>query len=182
MKRPYLNLIGSIVLSSLAILSGCAATQPKPEDPVVEISPTEIVTEVLESKDHENASLVLLRQKEGAVMELMETYYRDLAQRFQTDASFYKVQFATDKPEAELDQMLGAILKVKILPMIVLVKGQHIVDRIAGLPPKAKARQRYSEDLELWFLQNALGLRNGEISAGYQYRFNNTHKLYIENK
>ena len=71
--------------------------------------------------------------------------------------------------------------KLEMLPTVVLYQNGNEIDRIKGIPPDEKDRVKWNDDIELWFLKNAMRLEGSAYSADYKYFFRNDYKLQIGN-
>lgn len=71
--------------------------------------------------------------------------------------------------------------KLEMLPTVILYQNGVEIDRIKGIPPEEKDRIRWNDDLELWFLKNALRLEGSQYSADFTYFFRNGYKLQVGN-
>lgn len=71
--------------------------------------------------------------------------------------------------------------KLEMLPTVILYRNGYEIDRIKGIPPGEKERREWNDDLELWFLVNALQLKGGEYSGDFTYFFNNGYTLNVGN-
>lgn len=71
--------------------------------------------------------------------------------------------------------------RLEMLPTVILYKNGNEIDRIKGIPPDEKDRTRWNDDIELWFLKNAMQLEGSAYSADYTYFFRNDYKLQIGN-
>lgn len=70
---------------------------------------------------------------------------------------------------------------LEMLPTVILYRDGAEIDRIKGIPPEEKSRAKWNDDLELWFLKNALALEGSEYSANFTYLFRNGYTLQVGN-
>jgi thioredoxin-like negative regulator of GroEL len=70
---------------------------------------------------------------------------------------------------------------LEMLPTVILYQNGEEIDRIKGIPPEEKDRNKLNDDLELWFLKNAMALKGSEYSGEYTYLFRNGYTLQIGN-
>ena len=70
---------------------------------------------------------------------------------------------------------------LEMLPTVILYRNGAEIDRIKGIPPESKDRAAWNDDLELWFLKNALTLESSDYAADYTYFFKNGYTLQVGN-
>ncbi len=70
---------------------------------------------------------------------------------------------------------------LEMLPTVILYRNGEEIDRIKGIPPEEKERKKLNDDLELWFLKNAMALKGSEYSGEYTYFFRNGYTLQVGN-
>ena len=70
---------------------------------------------------------------------------------------------------------------LEMLPTVILYRNGEEIDRIKGIPPEEKERSAWNDDLELWFLKNALALEGSEYSGEFTYFFRNGYTLQVSN-
>lgn len=70
---------------------------------------------------------------------------------------------------------------LEMLPTVILYRNGEELDRIKGIPPEEKERAGWNDDLELWFLKNALALDESEYSGDFTYFFRNGYTLQVGN-
>ncbi len=97
-----------------------------------------------------------------------------LATKFNGEAKFAKFEWQLWDDPSRFD--------LEMLPTVILYRNGHEIDRIKGIPPGEKERQKWNNDLELWFLSNALQLKNDSYAGDFSYFFGNSHTLKIENR
>ncbi|PIP37503.1 MAG: hypothetical protein COX19_16585 [Desulfobacterales bacterium CG23_combo_of_CG06-09_8_20_14_all_51_8] len=71
--------------------------------------------------------------------------------------------------------------KLEMLPTVILYRNGGEIDRIKGIPPEEKDRAAWNDDLELWFLKNAMELKGSEYSGDFTYLFKNGYTLQVGN-
>ena len=70
---------------------------------------------------------------------------------------------------------------LEMLPTVILYRDGEEIDRIKGIPPEEKERADWNDDLELWFLKNAMALENSQYSGDFTYLFRNGYTLQVGN-
>jgi thioredoxin-like negative regulator of GroEL len=103
----------------------------------------------------------------------MKRRIEDLAEKYYGKAKFamFHWQIADDPSRFSLE----------MLPTVILYQNGEEIDRIKGIPPEEKERNKLNDDLELWFLKNAMELKGSEYSGEYTYLFRNGYTLQIGN-
>lgn len=103
----------------------------------------------------------------------MKRRIEDLAEKYYGKAKFamFHWQIADDSSRFSLE----------MLPTVILYQNGEEIDRIKGIPPEEKERNKLNDDLELWFLKNAMALKGSEYSGDYTYFFRNGYTLQVGN-
>ena len=70
---------------------------------------------------------------------------------------------------------------LEMLPTVILYRNGEEIDRIKGIPPDEKERTGWNDDLELWFLKNAMALDDSQYSGDFTYLFRNGYTLQVGN-
>ncbi len=96
-----------------------------------------------------------------------------LAEKYEGQAKFavFHWQIADDPSRFRLE----------MLPTVILYRNGNEIDRVKGIPPEEKDRVRWNDDIELWFLKNALQLEGSQYSSDFTYFFRNDYKLQVGN-
>jgi thioredoxin-like negative regulator of GroEL len=104
----------------------------------------------------------------------------DMKRRIERLAEKYygKAKFAMFHWQIEEDP---SRFSLEMLPTVILYRNGKEIDRIKGVPPEEKERNEWNDDLELWFLKNAMELEGTEYSGEFTYLFKNSHTLQVGN-
>ena len=103
----------------------------------------------------------------------METRFDLFADRYNGKAKFCKFHWDINADASRYS--------LQMLPTVVFYMNGVEIDRIKGIPPDKRARLKWNDDIELWFLKNVLGLKGSKYEGRYKYLFKNGYKLQISN-
>jgi len=174
MKKQFLAAVFAIVPAVL--LMSCAAPfnsrQYKPE----QASPLAIVNHQTYTDE------IMLYDGPGIVLFYNTEFWQslDMKRRLERLAKKYpgKAQFAMFHWQVSDDPSRFGL---EMLPTVILYEEGSEIDRIKGIPPEEKNRSKWNDDLELWFLKNALALKGSEHSGDFKYLFKNGYTLQVGN-
>jgi hypothetical protein len=184
MKRNDMNKqIRTIITAAAAILllSACAGSH-RPTTPAPPAHPEHFAPDII-TVNHQTFTDEITTYAGPAIVVFYNNEFwqsLDMKRRIEWLAGKYKGQakFAlfhwplSDDPSR---------FTLEMLPTVILYKNGNEIDRIKGIPPDEKERARWNDDIELWFLKNALQLKGSDYSADYTYFFRNDYKLQIGN-
>lgn len=105
---------------------------------------------------------------------------KDMEQRFELFAGRHsgETKFCKYSWDVKAD---STPYSLEMLPTVVMYNRGAEVDRIRGIPANKQDRAKWNDDIDLWIMKNALGLKGGEYAGQYKYMFNNTNKLNVSN-
>ncbi len=166
-----------LALMAVVLISSCAQKgPPKPE--VTKIAPAEVVTVnhqifTREVSNYPGPAIVIFYNNQFWQSKDMLRRIEWLASQYSGHAKFAKFHWQIhDDPSR---------FKLEMLPTVILYRNGYEIDRIKGIPPEENVRRTWNDDLELWFLANALQLRGDQYSGNFTYLFKNDYNLKIGN-
>ncbi|MFH1156003.1 MAG: thioredoxin domain-containing protein [Pseudomonadota bacterium] len=177
MKKLRIPGIGCLLF--WMIISACA---PPPPQVTIQPQPVAPPPTVITVNHQTYASEIIAWPGPAVVVFYNADFWQslDMERRIEWLAKTYpgKAKFAKFHWQVNDDP---SRFNLEMLPTVILYQSGNEIDRIKGIPPEEKDRLKWNEDLELWFLKNALGLKGSEYSADYTYLFKNGYKLNISN-
>jgi thioredoxin-like negative regulator of GroEL len=175
MKKIFIA--GIFVIISGIVLSGCAGASRDKWQP--ETGQTSALTTVNhqtytdEITTYPGPAIVIFYNNQYWQSLDMKRRIEDLAIKYYGKAKFamFHWQIANDPSRFSLE----------MLPTVILYQNGEEIDRIKGIPPEEKERNKLNDDLELWFLKNAMALKSSEYSGDFTYFFRNGYNLQVGN-
>jgi hypothetical protein len=173
MKKNFTRYL-FISLTALLLTACTGSRDARP--PGGEVSPLTVVnhhTYTDEIMLHEGPALVLFYNTQFWQSLDMKRRMEWLAEKYKDKAKFAMFHWqVSDDPTR---------FSLEMLPTVILYRDGGEIDRIKGIPPEEKDRAKWNDDLELWFLKNALALEGSEYSAEFTYLFKNGYALQVGN-
>ena len=172
MKKLSIGDILTITLVFLLTACGGKTPQPGPEQ-----------TSPLTTVNQQPFTDEIILNKGPAIVVFYNTQYwqsLDMKRRLEWLADKYqgRAKFAMFHWQVSDD---GSRFSLEMLPTVILYRNGEEIDRIKGIPPNEKDRVGWNDDLELWFLKNALALEGSEYSGDFTYFFRNGYTLQVGN-
>ncbi|MFZ2630446.1 MAG: thioredoxin domain-containing protein [Desulfosalsimonadaceae bacterium] len=164
------------VAISAVLLSACAGGGPfgfgssAPESPLLPINHQTFADEIT---SYEGSAIVLFYNTQYWQSLDMKRRMEWLAEKYPKKAKFAMFHWQVSDDTSRFN--------LEMLPTVILYRNGAEIDRIKGIPPNEKDRVKWNDDLELWFLKNALGLEDSEYSGEFTYFFRNGYKLDVGN-
>lgn len=175
MKKIFIT--GIFVITSAILLSACAGTSHnKWQSETGQVSPLMTVnhqTYIDEIMTYPGPAIVIFYNNQYWQSLDMKRRIEELAEKYYGKAKFamFHWQIADDSSRFSLE----------MLPTVILYQNGEEIDRIKGIPPEEKERNKLNDDLELWFLKNAMALKGSEYSGDFTYFFRNGYTLQVGN-
>ncbi|WP_045211602.1 thioredoxin family protein [Desulfonatronovibrio magnus] len=167
------------LLFFLLVATFITACAPKAPEPVrVEPAPAEVIT-----VNHQTFTREISNYSGSAIVIFYNNQFwqsMDMLRRIEWLASQYggRAKFAKFHWQVHDDP---SRFKLEMLPTVILFRNGYEIDRIKGIPPEESVRRDWNDDIELWFLVNALQLTTDQYSGNFTYFFNNDYTLKIGN-
>jgi thioredoxin-like negative regulator of GroEL len=161
---------------SALLLMGCAGSQDSGQAGQGEPSPLTVVnhhTYTDEIMLYDGPAIVLFYNTQFWQSLDMKRRLEWLAEKYQGKAKFAMFHWQVNDDPSRFS--------LEMLPTVILYRDGAEIDRIKGIPPEEKNRAAWNDDLELWFLKNALTLQGSEYSAEFTYLFKNGYTLQVGN-
>lgn len=176
MKKISSVLIIAAVFTGF-LLPACAPPPPPPPEVAVPVKP-EVIT-----VNHHTFTDEIINYPGPAIVVFYNTQFwqaMDMERRIEWLAKKYpgKAKFAKFHWQMKDDP---SRFKLEMLPTTILYRNGYEIDRIKGIPPQENERRKWNDDLDLWFLANALQLKGGKYSGDYTYLFKNDYTLKTGN-
>ncbi len=174
MKKTVFTLFFAVV--PMLLLVACAGQQsirpysPEPTSPLTIVNHQTYADEIL---SYGGSAIVLFYNTQFWQSLDMKWRLEWLAKKYSGKAKFAMFHWRIDDDPARFG--------LEMLPTVILYKNGNEIDRIKGIPPEDKDRSAWNDDLELWFLKNALELEGSQYAADYTYLFRNGYKLQVGN-
>lgn len=165
------------ILLAAAVFSLVSCARP-PADPVIPVPETGMISVDHHSFQEEvinypGTVLVLFHNRQFWQSVDMQKRIEWLAEQYQEEARFAVFEWRiSDDPGR---------FRLEMLPTVILYRDGYEIDRIKGIPPGEDERRTWNDDLELWFLVNAMQLESGRYSGDFSYLFENDYTLKIGN-
>ena len=174
MQKTILS--GFLIFILAIILNGCAGTSASRGSGAGQASllmPVNHHTYTDEIMLYNGPAIVLFYNTEFWQSLDMKRRLEWLAEKYEGKAKFamFHWQISDDPSRFSLE----------MLPTMILSRNGEEIDRIKGIPPEVKEREKLNDDLELWFLKNALALKGSEYSGEFTYLFRNGYTLQVGN-
>jgi len=176
MKRIFIT--GILAIIAAVALSACAG---KSNDRW--LPPGGGQASVLTTVNHQTFTDEITTFTGSAIVIFYTTQYwqsLDLKRRMEWLAEKYrgKAKFAMFHWQISDDP---SRFSLEMLPTAILYRNGEEIDRIKGIPPEEKDRTKWNDDLELWFLKNAMVLKGSKYSGEFTYFFKNGYTLQVGN-
>ncbi|MDA3897889.1 MAG: thioredoxin domain-containing protein [Desulfobacteraceae bacterium] len=168
---------GIFVIISAVVLSACAGTSRDKWQPetgqAAALMTVNHQTYTDEITSYSGPAIVIFYNNQYWQSLDMKRRIEDLAEKYEGKAKFamFHWQISDDPSRFSLE----------MLPTVILYRNGEEIDRIKGIPPEVKEREKLNDDLELWFLKNALALKGSEYSGEFTYLFRNGYTLQVGN-
>jgi thioredoxin-like negative regulator of GroEL len=168
---------GIFVIISAVVLSACAGTSRDKWQPetgqAAALMTVNHQTYTDEITSYSGPAIVIFYNNQYWQSLDMKRRIEDLAEKYEGKAKFamFHWQISDDPSRFSLE----------MLPTVILYRNGEEIDRIKGIPQEVKEREKLNDDLELWFLKNALALKGSEYSGEFTYLFRNGYTLQVGN-
>jgi hypothetical protein len=165
-----------LVAVSAIFLTACAGGGPfgsgssSPDSPLLPINHQTFADEIT---SYEGAAIVVFYNTQYWQALDMKRRMEWLAEKYPETAKFAMFHWQVSDDTSRFN--------LEMLPTVILYRNGAEIDRIKGIPPSERERAKWNDDLELWFLKNALELEDSEYSGDFTYFFRNTYKLDVGN-
>ncbi len=175
MKKIFITGIFAII--SAVVFSACAGNSndrwlpPAGQSTALMVVNHQTFTEEITS--YSGPAIVIFYNNQYWQSLDMKRRIEKLAEKYYGKAKFamFHWQIADDPTRFSLE----------MLPTVILYRNGEEIDRIKGIPPEEKERNQLNDDLELWFLKNAMALKDSEYSGEFTYFFRNGYTLQVGN-